>query len=191
MKKITIILSTIVVTFSLMAFGIFNMNQNEKDQRPTPKSKIVVVDNDLFKFVFIKKDFDLFYNVDSRFYARVTKEQLFTAKSIIDILPENATRDIQTYQNVRVSILDKDNPTVEILSVKGKNDLLNWAQVQLLKSTDYSTSIYIKAETKIKDALLSGYLNNNLFAFKVRLKTAFELVSSFSADLFYFQLLKL
>ena len=102
-----------------------------------------------------------FYNIDSRYIATITKEDLYKAKSIIDILPEKATKSITSFQAVKVSILDNDQETSEI----GVDDVLTTAQIKLLQSTDYSTNIYIKADCRSKNAFMGGFDKKHLTYF--------------------------
>ena len=139
MKKSTLIFCIALTTFSLTAFGYQQWNNSTIKQEATSRSKAVVFNNDFVNPLNTQADSDLFYKVDSWFIATITKEKLHNAKSIIDILPEKATKLRETYQNARVSILHDDQEITEI----GESELLNPAQTKLLQSTDYSTNIRI------------------------------------------------
>lgn len=121
MKKSILIICTILTTFSLMAFGYINWNHNKNN------------------------DLDLAYIVDSRFMTTITKEDLHNATSVLDIVPKKATGWWKVdFQTITIAILQDGNEITEI----GEEKTLNAAQIKLLKSTDYSTNIYIKARTK-------------------------------------------
>jgi len=149
MKKIILIFCAVMATLSLTAFGVINWSNTETDLKETTTSKTTFPIVDLTNTVDKSNDLNLLYNVDSRFINTITKEDLDNAKSIIDILPEQATRKIVSYHDVKVSILGDDSKTIE--SIEGEGDVLNIAQLNLLKSTAYTTNIFIGAKYKIKN----------------------------------------
>ena len=107
---------------------------------------------------------NIFYSVAPRFRHTVTKENLHRAKSIIDILPSEATQSIESYQSVKVSIIDNDH---EIGTGEyGEGDKLNKAQLALLQSVNYSNHIFIKANYKIKD-VYSGQLADRYLTYYI------------------------
>ncbi len=123
MKKSILIFCTVLTTFSLMAFGYINWSNNKQ------------------------VDLDLVYNVDSRFMATITKEDLHKATSVLDIVPKEAEGWWKvSFQTVTVAVLQDDDEIREI----GDDKELNAAQIKLLQSTDYSTNFYIKARGKDK-----------------------------------------
>lgn len=87
------------------------------------------------------KELDLFYNVDSRFVHKITKEKLHVATSIFDIFPPHEKRKIDYYKNVRVAILSDDGEIFE----EGVTEVFTDKQLKLLRSMDYSTNFYVKA----------------------------------------------
>ena len=98
----------------------------------------------MYKPVHQNIAFDLVYKVDSRFIARITKEKLNKAKSIIDILPKEGTEFMEIYENVVVTILGE----ADEIKALGNDEILNDKQLNLLKSADYSTDFYITANCK-------------------------------------------
>lgn len=139
MKKSMLILGAVLVTFGSTAFVYQNWSHAAAEVKPTTCTKTVVFDRDPGNIFHEQADVELFYNVAPRFNTTITKEDLQKAKSIIDILPENATSSREEYQNVRVSILHDDHDATEM----GENEMLNSAQKNLLQSVDYSTNIRI------------------------------------------------
>jgi hypothetical protein len=87
-------------------------------------------------------DFD--YDVNSRYMATITKDKLFKATSVLDIVPQNAEWQNIPFETVAVAVLQNDNEIREI----GNDKELNVAQINLLKSTDYSTDFYIRGRGK-------------------------------------------
>jgi TonB family protein len=154
MKKSILIFCTVLVTFSLMAFGYMNRGNTVTAQEETSSTKTAIFNNDFLYPINPQADSDLFYKVDSRFIATITKEKLHNATSIIDILPEKATKSRESYQNARVSILGNDSETTEL----GESDVLNPAQLELLQSTDYSTNIRVTSIGREKHKLVDDSL---------------------------------
>ncbi len=122
MKKNIFIFCTAIIALSLTAFSYLNWNDK-------------------------KADLDLVYNVDSRFVATITKENLHKAKSVVDIVPKTAEWSKISFLNMTVSVLQGDDEIREL----GDNEILNAAQTKLLQSIDYSTNFYLKGRGKRKD----------------------------------------
>lgn len=139
MKKSILIICSVII-FSVSAFAYMSW----EDRRPVQEiscSKTVIFDSN-YSDLFTPIKLDLVYKVEPRFMTRVTKERLNNATTIIDILPKEATKRMETYQNVVVSILQDNGEVKEI----GVNETLNEAQLELLQSADYSTNFYINAD---------------------------------------------
>jgi len=141
MKKSILIICAVLTAFSLMAFGYIKWNGHNEASCNYKNTEL-----------------DLFYNVDSRFIANVTKENLHNSKSIIDILPKKATLPIVSYQSSEVFILNEDNE----ISEKGESHILNDSQIALLQTTDYSNNILIKANFTTKNSLIGDLKNDYL-----------------------------
>jgi hypothetical protein len=148
MKKDILIICTVFTIFSLTACGQ-TQNEMPANQTGTAAAKTVAFENTFLNAVDKQLNPNFYYNVQSRFNATISKEKLQNAKSIIDILPKEATELMEMYQNVTVTILHNDGEISKI----GKNEVLNNAQINLLQSTDYSTSFYIKADCKTKNQI--------------------------------------
>lgn len=144
MKKSILIFCTVFTSISLMAFGYINWNHSTTNSKETSCNKTLIDHKDLSKTVFSEPVIDLVYKIDSRFIARITKESLINAKSIIDIVPEEATSYRKSYQNSRISILHEHSETTEV----GTSDVLNLAQRKLLQSTNYSNNIRVTSICK-------------------------------------------
>ena len=87
-------------------------------------------------------EFDEFvYDVNSRYMTTITKDKLFNASSVLDIVPEDANWTNIPFETVSITVLNGNDEVREI----GDKKELNEAQIKLLKSTDYSTDFYIKA----------------------------------------------
>ena len=145
MKKRIIIFSAAFATLSLMTFSF--VNRNDTPDLETSKSHAAFAfDLDLIGNIAEPVPPDFIYNVDSRFIATITKEDLYKASSIIDIVPEDANWSRYQFEAVRVTLMHDNEETSET----GDNATLNNAQIELLRSTDHSDNFYITASRKGK-----------------------------------------
>lgn len=158
MKKSILIFCAVLTTLSLTAFGYVNWNNTIADQKETTCNNTAIFVNDLVKSINKQVVLDLVYNVESRFMTTITKEELHNAKSIIDILPEKATQSKEFYQNSRVSILHDDGDITEV----GDSEVLNMAQLALLRSTDYSNNIRVTSICKKKHPFTGALENDSI-----------------------------
>ena len=95
-------------------------------------------------------------NIGFRYNAVVSLENLCNAKTILDILPAEATTNIESIQSVRISIL---NANADVIESIGNGNLSN-DQLNLLQSLDYSTNIRIFSKCKWKNPH-TGILENH------------------------------
>ena len=152
MKKGILILCGVAIV-SLSSFAYMNWNNSESCEAEVSCNKAVIYDSNQSDLFSLPSDLNLVYKVEPRFIARITKENLHNATSIIDILPKEATKFMETYQNVLVSILQDDGEIKEF----GVNETLNEAQLKLIRSADYSTNFYINADCKQKSQVGRSY----------------------------------
>lgn len=147
MKKGILILGTILAAFSLAAIGYVNGHQavNEEKTAPTACTKNSF-DADIVYTMNPSMVDDLIYKIDSRFIHRITKTDIEKAISIADLLPEEATKSIVSYENAWISIIEEEKEAGEA----GKSDVLTLAQKQLLEATDYTSNIAISSDHTIK-----------------------------------------
>ncbi len=161
MKKSVLILSAVLITISLLAFGYINCSNTETGPAVTSYYKVDASNNDMSYTVVKLTAPDLVYNVDSRYLATITKEDLHKATSIVDILPTKATQYVASYNYSKVSLLNDSrvsllNDFVETdKSAVGTNEVLNAAQLKLLQSMDYSSDFYIRADYEALNATIS------------------------------------
>lgn len=139
MKKSILIMGGILATFSLTAYSALQ----KKSSNPNPKEVSCMPaapDQGLLVKGFAPV-VQFMYHIDTRFNTTITKEKLLQATSILEILPEEATQSLVGYSQVKVGILGKDG---EIIAT-GKNELLNSAQIELMREADYATNFYIRS----------------------------------------------
>ncbi len=148
MKNSLLIFYTVLGAFGLLAFGYVNWNAPKTDQEKTAKCQVVAFDGELQKLLNLYTPIDLLYNVDSRFVTTITKEDLLNARTVADLLPQEATQFAESYETTEVCILRDDEKLREF----GEDAILNSAQLSLLRSADYSTNFYISASFESRDA---------------------------------------
>ncbi|MFT4670561.1 MAG: hypothetical protein ACI9HJ_002142, partial [Ulvibacter sp.] len=105
MRKNILILSGVLVTFSLLAYGVIDSKDSVTDQEIASNIVLNRVDKEIKENFNVKAYPDFAYDVGSRFMSRVTKEDLHKAKSILDILPKEQTDPVFRYKTVSVIIL--------------------------------------------------------------------------------------
>ncbi len=152
MKKSAFVIMIVVATFGLTAFGCMNWNNPPTVEAAIDNSETEVLSEDIIGAIYDPApNNDFFYDVDTRFILNVTKEQLSKAESLSDLLPEEMIKPKGSYRSVEVILLD-DSRQTEIRE-SGSGEILNAAQIKLLRSLDYSTNILIKAEYVQKNEL--------------------------------------
>jgi hypothetical protein len=124
-----------------------NWNNTETGDKKILTCKTVVFNSGLENIFNIQADLDLVYAIDNRFLATITKEKMHSATSVVDIVPREAEWSKVSFLNMTVAVL-QDNSEIREL---GDNEVLNAAQIKLLQSIDYSTSLYIKGRCKKKN----------------------------------------
>ncbi len=143
MKKLIFALSISILALGITAFGFANWGKDGKKEKVTACCMPQGYHNALYPMDKLPNP-NFEFSLGSRFMTTVSKEKLNSAKSIKDLLPENATHGMESFQNVKVAILNGENETIEL----GQNEMLNDAQLSLLKTSDYSTNFYIRADCK-------------------------------------------
>ena len=130
MKKNTLIVCAALTTLSItaFAFGTIDSTENEITELKA---------NEQPSFI---------YDIDSRFIANISKEDIRNAKTIIDLIPENAGWDNFDFKEVTIKVLPNEISTY----AKGKSKELNLDQINLLKTIDYSTNFVVDTYVKSK-----------------------------------------
>lgn len=157
MKKNVLIFCAVITTLSLTVYGFTSNSNSSRDQKKDTCNK----SEETYQ-TKKRPEFDFLYEVDSRFRATITKDNLHNAKSIKDLVPEGVTEGYESFRDVKIGIVTKGEAKFK----KGKSNKLNSAQLSLLKSIDHSTSFYIEAFCKRKN-LDSGKMEDQCFVFYV------------------------
>ncbi|MFT4848278.1 MAG: hypothetical protein ACI83B_000807 [Sediminicola sp.] len=158
MKKNILILSGVLVTFSLLAYGVIDSKDSVTDQEIASNIVLNPVDKEIKENFNVKAYPDFAYDVGSRFMSTITKEDLHKAKSLLDFLPKEQTDPVFRYKSVSVIILDDFRQTDK--REIGYSEVLTDAQIKLLQSTDYSTNFLIRADFQEMSSDVNHLVNN-------------------------------
>ena len=154
MKKNALIVCLVLTTISLTTYGCKNQNSSTNEKEVCCKHS----ENEKE----IKRNPDFQYDLDSRFIATISKENIKNAQSVIDLVPREGTKGIVSFSNVKISELSEEGERNE----KGNDEKLNNAQHKLLNSLDYSANFYIEALCQIKNSE-TGELGDYNFVYYV------------------------
>jgi len=146
MKRTIVIVTSVAVTTTLTAYGFMNI-VNSVEPIETPRSRVELSTYELDNPLIKKYDQDFVYNVDSRFAATITKENLDRATSLRDLVPIRGTENVISFRDVKIGI----DSNYEKIAVKGSDEELNTDQLVLLRSLNYSANYYIEAFVKRKN----------------------------------------
>ncbi len=155
MKNSTLIACTVIITFSLTAFTYSSWNG-----LPTNKHSCQTAhENDPPAF---------FYALSPRASNTITKERMHHATSIADLIPdfsiqENLKNNNTSVRDVKIIIEEDNVDHSKHRMEKGNGNSLSKEQINIFKSTDYSTNFflegfYVHNDSK-KDASKDRYFN--------------------------------
>ncbi len=167
MKKTIIFTSILLATFLLTAFGYMNWRNNTTDNKIESHTDSYhdKTSNTVYNFIYgAEKQLepDFFYDVDSRFLKTITKEDLHKAKSIHDIFLNGETKGIESFRDVNIVVLPRDEENV----AKGDGNKLNSEQLKILQSVNYSADICIEAFSQRKN-LETGKIEEQCFVYYI------------------------
>lgn len=143
MTKRFIIFSSALISLCLTTYGCKNNTNNEIAQLDTSVKQEIAIDTPIKKEK--KKDLfpDFIYDVGPRF-GPIKKSDLEKVTSISDFIPEDELQQIEVLKSVSIMVYEENikfNLRENVISEE-----FNDAQLELLKSFDYSTNFLIKAE---------------------------------------------
>lgn len=150
MNKNVLTIAGVLSVFALMAFSVFQL-------KSTPLCSSVSTKPYGVDFTLEKKP-DFIYNVESRFMTRITKQNLLTAETILDIVPPEATERLSHYSVSTVGLLKEDGEEV----IMGKNEVLTEEQKELIRRFDYSDNFFVKSYCKHTDEVWGNIQNYDL-----------------------------
>lgn len=159
-KSLMIVLGLSVVSITAYSFNRFMDTDSPQHEADLTCKKATIESartnnsetNSPFDAYIQERQIEFSYDINYGFINLVSKEKLQKAKTIWDILPEDAPRQINPYKIVEIAILHKDNRTVQ----KGSSESLNQAQKELLQQMDYQSNLRIFASYQHEDEHPSG-----------------------------------
>ena len=146
MKKSILIIGTVLLTFSLTAFGYINWVDKEMDSECSTSVETELSENNAEISSEDAKGTDVLYKIDNRFLATITKEKLSTANAVSEIIPKTADWSTYPVQVLKVTVRHNGTETSEI----GDGLVLNEAQIKLLRSAKYNDNFSLNASCKGK-----------------------------------------
>lgn len=148
MKKSILIICSVIVVLSLMAFSFINWSNSESVQLETSVSEEVAINVNPKEKIEKNIFSDFIYDVGPRF-SPIKKADIDKAMSITDFLSKDQIQRITLYKSVEVIIIenDKESDVREF----GSTDELNTAQLNLLQSSSYSTNLKIRTDFQQKN----------------------------------------
>jgi hypothetical protein len=108
-----------------------------------------------------------FYDLDTRFTNTITKKDLYSAKTVKDLIPQDHVtqermKDIISFRDVKISMITNEGKLFE----KGKGNTLNGNQLIFLHSRDYSSNFFIDAFSMHRN-LLTGETKEYPFTYYI------------------------
>lgn len=143
MKKRFIILSSALISLCLTAYGCKNNTENEIAKLDTSVVQEIPIDTSIKKENKKEIFSDFIYDVGPRF-GPIKKSDLEKATSISDFIPEDELQQIEVLKSVSIMVYEENIKFN--LRENGISEEFNDAQLELLKSFDYSTNFLIRAE---------------------------------------------
>ena len=143
MKKNVFIISLVLITLSLTAYGFMRSNQSATDIAATVIidgiSEVDATDKDIDK----KSVKAFLYDVGPRFN-HIKKKDLINLRSFDDYIGQVHAQRIVAYKSLSVILLDNDKQTDTKLTTD--SGIFSSAQLELMKSFDYSTNLLLYAD---------------------------------------------
>lgn len=144
MKKSILIGCAVLTTMGLTAFGYENWGHAADDEKEAPCCSTTDLKPNCVHASVQPLVTNFLYEVDSRFTATITKDELQNAISVIDIVPREANWWSFPIQTVEISVFPDNAGAGET----GDHVVLNEAQAELLGSLGYSDDFSITASCK-------------------------------------------
>jgi hypothetical protein len=139
MKKSILIFSTAIVILSLMACSFSKSNDTVTDQN----QEIAALDTPVVTTITKKDASKFFYDVRTRFKG-ITKQDLSKVKSINDFIGLEEIGRMVHLKSTEVILVINDEQSH--IRVSGNTKTLNAAQLELLRSSPYSTNFVVRAD---------------------------------------------
>ena len=160
--KILTLLSAVVITVVITAFGIGNSNginnitEEVLTEQSTASNKHVVMLKSGFG-VPVSDDYpggqSLYYSVRGKYDKPVTQEELKKAEMISDLIENYPHKWIKEYVSVEVKASDGNHNVIAM----GKDDKLTEEQLEVFQNAELATDIVVDVDYKSKN-----YINNEI-----------------------------
>ena len=147
MKK-SILVSVAVIT----ALGLLAMNflskpmDNHIGCQAAPET--VLATTKFIPFPFSSTaEINLGLNINSRYVARITKDEIFNAQTIVDLVPAESNWANYSFEDVSITAVIG----TEEVKIKGEGSDISLSQRALLQSLSYADEFYINAKGRRSD----------------------------------------
>ncbi|MCB0476698.1 MAG: hypothetical protein KDC84_00945 [Crocinitomicaceae bacterium] len=156
MKKKMMIYAVVLTALGFTTYGFSNWMDTSKTQTKEELKCKPIADSEEIRRDLPKTAFA--YKIHPRFDTGITKEQIQKAKTILDILPINATADyLDFHTTIAATVNEQDGSS--ILLEKGNDHYLTEEQLHLLKSMEYSTNFKISTYCQTKNPVYGDAAN--------------------------------
>lgn len=156
MKKRALIITTIVITIGLTAFGIHKRQFDvESCDVKVEYALLAQTDPVMNYFNFYQPEVsasvnrDLFYMVRGRYERPTTKDQLGKATILSDFIPNYPSSWISDYTSVEIIANHNGKKMIAV----SQNDVLNYEQKNLLSTIDLADDILINVNYKSQNCI--------------------------------------
>ncbi|MEB8328625.1 hypothetical protein OO009_04590 [Flavobacteriaceae bacterium KMM 6897] len=143
MKKNILVFCASIIILGFMAFGLVQRESSEPSKLNIPDTLNLASNQGPSQNVDFRFFADFIYDVGPRF-GPIKKGDLNKVTSFADLMEDDDAKQILTYKFVEVIIIENDKETTTRES--GNSAELTVAQVNLLRSSDYSTNLKIRAD---------------------------------------------
>ena len=146
MKKSILLISTVLITVT--ALGFANWKESTQPDKKEKAEKAAKAKVQYVSPLFLPKPVKLNYDFGTRF-GPIKKSTVDKATNVLDFFPEDHVARIKTVYSANVIVIIADQQSN--IQSAGTGSKLTPAQINLLRSADYSTNIKISAECYAKN----------------------------------------
>lgn len=140
MKKNYLTIGAVCITICLAAYGIISATSTPKKQAPKKRACSTQTEG--------KTNNDFLFVIEPRFVTRVTPEQINTAQSAKDLLPDHEVNSIHSYENFAVTQYEMGRLQLKENSPMSRSGELTENQKSLLQSLNCTNSFFISGKVQ-------------------------------------------
>lgn len=141
MRKGVLIIATLLTAFTLVAVGYQKKSEKLVSSSTKEVSSAISFDDSFVSFINSNTIPDIVFNVDTRFMHKMSKQDIQSIKQIKDLFPKDATENVISIEETRLTIVRATGET----PVWGSGPDLSEEQRELLRSLDYSADYFVEA----------------------------------------------